>query len=212
MRSVEEAVTATLRDAILAGELKPGTWLRQEALSAQLGVSRIPLRDALRRLASDGLVRVDPRRGSYVASLTVDDVREIYELRLLLEPRCIAAAVGSLDDIALRRLDERFRAMRKARTAAEGLSARRAFYSDLYGLSGKARMTELIMRLRDDVHRYHVMARSAESTSAHDELMRLLHARDGRAAAKLIRDHLSDAARDLVAVLRAEQKNGNLSS
>ncbi len=208
LQSVEEAVTIALRDAILSGELKPGMWLRQEALSAQLGVSRIPLRDALRRLSTEGLVRIDPRRGSYVASLTVADVQEIYELRLLLEPRCIEAAVGRVDDDALKDLDARFRTMEKARTAAQGLAARRGFYSALYALSEKPRMAELIMRLRDDVHRYHVMSRTAESRGAHAELRRLLHARDAQGAARLMTAHLSDAARDLVVVLQEETADG----
>ena len=98
--SVEESVTSALRNGILEGELPPGQRLLQEQLAERFGVSRIPLRDALRRLEVEGLVRIDPRRGAYVAELTVADVREIYELREVLEERCMRYAVRALDDAA----------------------------------------------------------------------------------------------------------------
>src|SRR5713226_9598152 len=84
VRSIEEVVTTALRDAILSGELRPGERLLQEPLAEQLRVSRIPLRDALRRLEAEGLVRIGPRRGAEVASLTPADVREIYGIRIAL--------------------------------------------------------------------------------------------------------------------------------
>src|SRR5258708_11137368 len=96
VRSIEEVVTTALRDAILSGELRPGERLLQEQLADQLRVSRIPLRDALRRLEAEGLVRIGPRRGAEVASLTPPDVLEIYEVRIALEPDLMRRAVAAL--------------------------------------------------------------------------------------------------------------------
>ncbi|MBA3739494.1 MAG: GntR family transcriptional regulator, partial [Actinobacteria bacterium] len=104
VQSVEEVVTTTLRDAILSGELRPGDRLLQEQLAEQLRVSRIPLRDALRRLEAEGLVTMGPRRGAEVASLTTADVSEIYEIRIALESELMRSAVAALGPADLARL------------------------------------------------------------------------------------------------------------
>jgi DNA-binding GntR family transcriptional regulator len=206
LRSAGEAVTTALRDAILSGQLKPGTRLRQEETAAQLQVSRIPLRDALRQLATEGLVRIDARRGAYVASLTADDVREVFTLRLLLEPPCIAASIRRLDPESLTRLDALLDAMEVRQPPAAAFAARREFYFELYKLSGMPRMVEIIMRLRDDVHRYHVITNTGRSRLDHDTLREQLHAGDAVGAAKLLRSHLSAAEHDLAAILEREQR------
>src|SRR5829696_3252000 len=92
----------TIRDRILQGELPAGKRLTVRELAESLGVSVTPVRDAFNRLAADGLVAVSPRRGTYVASLTTRDVRELYDLRIMLEPAAaeIAALSFSEDEVA----------------------------------------------------------------------------------------------------------------
>ena len=97
-RSAEEAVTEALRNAIHHGYLKPDQRLSQAELAEQLGVSRIPLRDALRRLEAENLVRMNGRRGTWVSSLSVEEIREIYEIRFMLEARCTLYAVQNMND------------------------------------------------------------------------------------------------------------------
>lgn len=203
--SAEESVTAALRDKILRGEFLPGARLLQDQLATSFGVSRIPLRDALRRLEVEGLVRIDPRHGAYVAELGVADVEAIYELRQMLEPRCMRYAVRALDDAAVAETIRMSEAMdQPVRTADEGRRRRRAFYATLYGHAGKPRMAELIMRLRDDVYRYHVLTKVSESIHAHDELRERLRRRDADGAAATIAKHVRNAGRDLVDVLRRQ--------
>lgn len=203
--SVEEAVTGALRNAILRGDLVPGQRLLQEQLADRFGVSRIPLRDALRRLESEGLVRSDPRHGAYVAELSVADVREIYELRELLEARCMRSAVRALTDEQAEAIIAMSEAMdRPSVTPEEGRARRRAFYAALYAHGGKPRMLELILRLRDDVHRYHVLKKVGESLHAHDELRDCIRRRDAGGAAARIAEHLRGACGDLVEVLSRE--------
>lgn len=199
---VEETITSALRDRILQGDLPPGSRLIQDQLAASFGVSRIPLRDALRWLEVEDLVRIDPRRGAYVAELTVADVQETYELRELLEPLCMRYAVRALDDAAIAETVAMSTAMESpAPTAAVGLARRRAFYAALYARAGKPRMLELILRLRDDVHRYHVLTRVSESVHAHSELRECIRRRDAEAAAKVSASHLRNAGNDLIEVL-----------
>jgi len=205
--SVEEAATAALRLAILRGILPPGARLRQEDLAGQLGVSRIPLRDAFRRLEAEGLVRIDGRRGARVVSLSADDVAEMYELRIMLEVHCIRLSIRNLTDQAAARLLEMSEYMDRVATHGdEGRLSRRAFYAELYRHGGRPRMVDLILRLRDDVHRYHIIKNSGASVSAHAQLRDAIRTRDAEGAARIMRQHLRMARDDLVEILRQEER------
>lgn len=81
-----ELVTTALRQRILSGDLAPGEVLRQEALADELGVSRVPVREAITRLTGEGLLTKVPHKGAYVAELSIEEVQETFEIRLRLEP------------------------------------------------------------------------------------------------------------------------------
>jgi DNA-binding GntR family transcriptional regulator len=101
-KTAVELVVDDLRARILSGELPPGSALRQEALAEELGVSRIPLREAMHFLSSDGLVDHVPHKGTYVSMISVAEVREFFDLRLRLEPWLLHEAVQviSVDELA----------------------------------------------------------------------------------------------------------------
>jgi DNA-binding GntR family transcriptional regulator len=96
-KTAVELVLDELRARILSGQIRPGAALRQEALADELGVSRIPLREAIRLLSSEGLVEVIPHRGAYVSMLSLDDVQEFFDLRLRLEPWLLHEAATRID-------------------------------------------------------------------------------------------------------------------
>ena len=96
--TAQEAVLTELRRAIVTGELRPGEQVRQDALAEQFGVSRVPLREALKILEGEGQVTYLPHRGYFVAELDVADLREVYRLRDLLETEAVRAAVPRLTD------------------------------------------------------------------------------------------------------------------
>jgi len=206
VKSVEEVVTIALRDAILSGELPPGEPLPQERLAEQLRVSRIPLRDALRRLEGEGLVRIGARRGAQVASLSPDDVREIYEIRIGIEPGMMYRSVSALDNSASTRLVAMSVHMDElASKPAKGSKARREFYSELYAYARRPRIRKLALGLRDDVQRYHVIAALESSLHDHAALRECISAKDPERAAKVHADHLSRASADLVAALEGSR-------
>ena len=203
-KSVEDTVTETLRWGIESGRLAPGARLGQAELADELGVSRIPLRDAFRRLASEGLIELDGRRGARVASLTPDDIAEIYEMRVLLESTCARHAVTSLSDEAAAKLVALSLEMdRRSDDAAAGPAARLDFYSELYAYAGRPRMREAILRLRSQVGRYHVLNPGHRKNHAHTELRKAIRSRDGARAARVIEAHLIDARDDLLRTIRA---------
>lgn len=143
IESVVDRVYAALRARIVDGELGRGVKLRQEALAEELGVSRTPLREALRRLAAEGLVEFHPNRGAHVVELSPEDVRAAYEARLIVEPGAarLAAARRPSDQLAALRA-----AVEAQRTSADQLasySASRAFHLALVRASGNEYLVRL---------------------------------------------------------------------
>jgi DNA-binding GntR family transcriptional regulator len=203
--TAEESTVTALRRAILEGVLPPGERLRQETLAAELGISRIPLRDAFRRLEAEGLIRIDGRRGARVASLTAEDVVELYELRRLIEVHCIRLAIRNLTDAGAAALLAIEAEMDTS--ARHGMShGVRGFYGELYGWSERPRMVATILELRHDLHRYHAAKDVPLDPQIHAELAECIRTRDPDRAARSLRDHLRRSRDDLVAALRREAK------
>ena len=176
----------------MGGELAAGSALRQEGLAAQMGVSRIPVRDALARLAGEGLIEIRPDRGAYVASLTPERVVETFDLRVLLECDALAHAIP-------RHTARTIRAVRaiQAELEVEDETDRwaggdRAFHDALYEPSGRPQTLAMIGTLRNIVEAFYVAnlshdVRRARWKREHREIIKALEARDvDRARASLV--------------------------
>ena len=100
-----ERVVAALRRAILIGELAPGSHLKEPLLAQRFGVSRLPIREAIAQLDREGLVRVEPRRGAFVIGVTDQDIRDIYECRMMLEMAAIRRTAITIDASAIAELE-----------------------------------------------------------------------------------------------------------
>jgi len=202
--TAEEAVTDSLRRAIREGVLVPGQRLTQSEIAGQLGVSRIPLRDALRRLEVESLVQIDGHKGARVTVLTPADVAEIYEMRLLLEARCMAYSVDGLSvDEADRLSAVAMDSEDDTLTPGDAFNRRRSFYGDLYNNANRPRMRRTIMQLRDNVDRYHLLSDRDHAHHAHKELADAIAARDGERAAAVLVEHIAESRDDLIAELEA---------
>lgn len=203
--TAEEAVTAELRTAIREGRLIPGQRLTQSEIAGQLGVSRIPLRDALRRLEVESLVEIDGHRGARVTVLTPDDVAEIYEMRILLEGLCVKYAVANLDEAAAASLaDDAVATEGDPLEPREAFQRRRDFYSRLYAHASRPRMARTIMQLRDNVDRYHMLSNRSHAHLAHKQLAAAILARDADLAADVLVEHITESRDDLIAALHAK--------
>ncbi len=204
-RSAEDAVTDALRTAIRQGVLAPGERLAQAELADQLGVSRIPLRDALRRLEMEGVVHIGGRRGAWVTKLGPADISEIYEMRLILETRCTQYAVEALADDDIERIIGLSEEMdRNDLSPLDGFTARRRFYAELYRWADRPRMRDTVLQLRDNVDRYHILSDREHSHEAHEELRNRIRARDGAGAAAVAWGHLEEARDDLLATMEQD--------
>ncbi len=205
--SAEEAATGALRHAILQGDLKPGDRLRQEVLAAELGVSRIPLRDAFRRLEAEGLIQIDGRRGARVVTLSVDDVAELYELRRLLEVHCARLAIRNLTPAtAAALIDSGERVDETPGHITPGGASRRGFYSEFYRAARRPRMAALILQVRHELNRYHTLKDVPIPDGTEVELRQRIRELDADGASRLIREHLRTSRDALIGVLRRDAR------
>ena len=156
---LRDVVFNTLRKAILKGELKPGERLMEIALAERLGVSRTPVREAMRKLELEGLVVMIPRRGAQVANITEKDLNDVLEVRMALENLSIENACARMTE---EQLDELWKAARNFEdTMAEGNLVRLAeadvaFHEVIYKSSDNRRLTQVLNNLREQIYRYRV--------------------------------------------------------
>lgn len=149
-----ERVAQELRESILANELPPGTRLSQAELAQHFGVSRIPVRDALRALASEELVDLADRGAAVVTQLSVSDLQELYELREAVEPLASRLATPNVGRAELLRMEECLHRMERVDDAPAWLSANAEFHAQVYEQSRRPRMIRMIATLRNQTDRY----------------------------------------------------------
>ena len=180
-----------LRRLIVAGELRPGERINQEDLAERLGLSVAPVREALRVLEQEGQVTYLPRRGYFVTELQMEDLREIYELRRILEERVVRAALPELDDEALARIRKAaadcVNAVESGDVASE-LAANRRFHLGMFEGSSQPHTLRVIRLLWDSTEAYRALYYNSpeERRAAIDAHDRILEAITGRDADRLI--------------------------
>jgi DNA-binding GntR family transcriptional regulator len=203
--SMTDQVYALLKEEIIRVDRQPGDLLGEAGLAERYGVSKTPVREALRLLARDGWIVVLPRKGYLVRPLRLGDVREIFAMRLMLEPALAAAAAAVIDGDAVTRLRARVDAQAAAGSVRDALGAAREFHVALTDMAGNSRASATLADLFDEVRRLHFLLPSVEShitsreeLTAHQHLTGALAQGDGARAAELMREHLNEVSRALV--------------
>lgn len=195
-RTAHEYVLGTLRSAILGGSLAGGTRLVQAELAAQLEVSTTPVREALRDLATEGLVFFDPHRGAVVRTLDIEEVREIYELRITLEPLLIRRVIDQISDDELDHASELARRMQSETNLSAWVDLNREFHAIFGGADEGSRLAGILASLRDSASAYVSLSLEArpeqvlEANEEHAELVRLYRSRDADGVVELTVRHL----------------------
>jgi DNA-binding GntR family transcriptional regulator len=196
-QTAHEYVREVLRRAILNGELESGSRLVQAELAATLEVSTTPVREALRDLASEGLIRFDPHRGAVVTELNPEELREIYEIRQILEPHAMRQAVPALTDKNLETLRKLHQKMIDEKHSASFVDFNRTFHMAIYEAAASPRLTAIIRALEDAAVMY--IGASLKTSPGirdhaihdHGEILEALEKRDTEAAVDAIKRHLS---------------------
>lgn len=211
-RTSAEHVLEGLRKALIEGTLSPGNRVRQEVLASSLGVSLGPVREALAVLEQEGQVTYQPRRGYFVTALDMDDYREIYELRSLLETRAVTIALPQLDDEGVGRIEraaqECVEAAAKNDVAAE-LEANRRFHFGTFGSADQLLHTlKLIKLLWDSTETYRALYFNSQlarhdTIVAHERILEALKKRDLDSLLEALESHREEALQGVSKILSA---------
>jgi DNA-binding GntR family transcriptional regulator len=212
VRTLSEQVFEIVRERIVAGVIRPDTPIRQDALAADLGVSKIPLREALARLEHEGLIHSQANRGYAVHPLSADQADEIYALRLAIEPAAAAAGAIVADDAARVAARTSLAALEDARdsTPAEIAVRHRQFHIALVRPAARPLTTDLVERLAMLAERYVIAhlqpaGRYARADREHRDLLDAWCERDADTVERRMIRHLDTTRVDLRAELRDQR-------
>jgi DNA-binding GntR family transcriptional regulator len=207
--SLHDQVVAELRQAILSGRLKPGERLVEGRLADELGVSRNPVREAIRALASEGLIEVTARRGAAVATMTEQEARETIELRALLEGQNARLAARRQDKQIIKRIEavlNKGSAAVAAKRFDQLFDLNQLFHKELAAAGQNTVLGELLQKFRERTSMlFSPMdpGRQARSWEEHEAILRAIIKGDERAAATLAAEHVMRAGMDFLVGLNA---------
>jgi DNA-binding GntR family transcriptional regulator len=192
-----EAVYGEIRRRILTGTLEPAAPINQDALAPELGVSVTPVREAVRRLEAEGLVQFQAHKTVIVTPLSRDELRELYDLRLQLDPYAASLAATRATEDDLDEIEGLARAP-ASDDPLEQLIRNRAFHRAIYSCSGNNLLIETLDRLWERTDRYRIIlvrrdVAALVANREHVEIAKTMRARRPRTVAKMIRQHIADA-------------------
>jgi DNA-binding GntR family transcriptional regulator len=213
--SLHDEVASRLRDLIFSGELAPGAFIDEVAMSEVLSISRTPLREALKVLAAEGLVRHEPRRGCFVNQVTEKDLDDIFPVIALLEGRCAFEAARNATEAdleALEDLHERLNKHAKAGRITQYYEANYAIHEAIITLADNRWLAQVIADLRKilklaRLQQLHAPGRLQQSLSEHMAVFAALKARDPEGAEAAMKTHLTrqrEALRELARSRRSK--------
>lgn len=213
---LREAVCETLRDAIRKGILEPGERLMEVQIAEELGISRTPVREAIRKLEQEGYVIMMPRRGTYVSDISTNDVKEIFEIRSALESLATGLAARRIEPDELEKLQNLL-------VEIEGYIAKKdiekivetdiKFHGLLYQVSRNERLVNIINNLKEQLARFRTLSMSypgrlQETLEEHSEMVEAIANGDVSAARDAAEHHMERAEKTLLKAMRhAHSKN-----
>jgi len=208
-------VVESLREAILSGAIAEGTPLRQEELALKFGLSRMPIRDAIRQLEAEGLVTYEVHKGASVAVMTIADIAEIYDMRIMAECTALDFSFDNISESDLTTMHEIVSEMETVIEPHQLSELNEKFHFMLYSKADRPRLLALIKSLHDSVDRhlrflltnldYH-----RQSQLDHRNILNACAKGDRVAAQRCLAKHLSEGRDSIVSFLEARRNSGLL--
>lgn len=203
-------VADSLRNGILSGKIPEGAQLRQDELAAKFGVSRMPIRDAIRQLEAEGLVTTERNKGAFVSVMTIDDVVEIYDMRIMAETTALDFGFGDISNEDIMEMEKCIQAMATQRDPHTLGELNEQFHNFLYARSKRPRLLALIKSLHQAVDRHlrFLLSNLDYHQKSEEDHLTILEAcrRGNRELAKHVLRHHLEAGRDeIVNFLRRQQ-------
>lgn len=210
-RSTPDLIADALREAILRGVFQEGQSLRQDEIAAQFGVSRIPLREALKQLEAEGLVTLYPNRGAAVSVLSPEEAQEIYEMRMALETAVLELAIPLLTEADLQKAEAILEATEQETDIGRWAELNWEFHAMLYAPAHRSRMMAILKTLHVNIDRY-VRLQMAQmkylerSQREHYQLLEACKTQNTKAAVRLLKRHIGSAGQQLVTYLKENRQ------
>ena len=197
-----------IRDAIESGELEMGTPLPENLLAREIGVSRTPIREALRSLEQDGYVKIIPQKGAFVTEISLEDLKEIYDIRKLLEPFAALSAVNRIPEEEIDEMEKGWKALKKAALAGE-VDLTRVSEMDLLlhltitKYATNKRIGAIITTYHAQIKRFQKLSAQSlsnihETIGQHLEILEKLRERDARGLSSLLYEHIAKSESNIM--------------
>ncbi|WP_300277198.1 GntR family transcriptional regulator [Peptacetobacter sp.] len=205
-KPLRDVVFESLRKAIVEGNLKPGQRLMEVQLAEQLGVSRTPVREAIRKLELEGFVIMLPRKGAYVADMSVKDIIDVLEVRGALEGLAANLAAERMDENEIEELKKASEALNKAMETEdldEILKRDVEFHQRIFEASGNKKLTQMINSLWEQVYRFRAGYMSDQNAmqgiiEEHEHLIDAIVSGEGEKASKCAKEHIERAEQYMI--------------
>ncbi|NLW06924.1 MAG: GntR family transcriptional regulator [Clostridia bacterium] len=216
-KPLREIVFEALREVIIKGQLKAGERLMEVQLAEELGVSRTPVREAIRKLELEGLVVMIPRKGAYVADMSVKDIADIFEIRAALESLAAGLACESITEEEMEELERML--IKFAECVHKGeleklVEADTQFHEIVYRASRNKRLVQIISNLRENIQRFRAISmgmagRMRETLEEHKRLVEAINARNVELARRIAREHIENSENKVMEAIRDEMRVSN---
>lgn len=201
-----EVVFDYLRDAIMNGDLKPGERLMESAIADQLGVSRTPVREAIRKLEKENFVTMVPRKGAYVSKLTTKDILDVLEVRRILEGFATQLATQRMSESEIRELRKCYEKFDKylEKNNIQGMIEKdREFHDLIFKASKNDKLIHLVVELHEQFHRFRLIYFYEQATYGdvqhwHNKILEGIEARDPQMAKEFAERHVAEIERAVV--------------
>ena len=210
---LRDVVFNTLRQAILRGELKPGERLMEIQLANKLGVSRTPIREAIRKLELEGLVLMIPRKGAEVAEITEKSLKDVLEIRRALEDLAVRLACEKItkDELKeLKKAGDEFKKVLKSQDITEVAEADVRFHDVIYMATDNPKLIQLLNNFREQMYRFRVeyLKKSEvrpQLLAEHDEIIKYITEGNKEEAARVVTRHIENQALTVQDVIRTKK-------
>ena len=210
---LRDVVFKTLREAILKGDLKPGERLMELQLASKLGVSRTPIREAIRMLEQEGLAVTTPRKGAEVAKMTLKDMEDVLEIRDALDELAVRIACQKISDEQLKQLEdmkELFEKSTQTGNVKKIAEADVTFHDVIYEATGNPKLVTLLNNLREQVYRYRVEYIKDPKNyptliAEHEAILESLKNRDVKNAVEAMHVHVANQAEAVKTVIQEQE-------
>ena len=214
---LRDVVFNTLREAILKGDLKPGERLMELQLAAKLGVSRTPIREAIRMLEQEGLAVTTPRKGAEVAKMTLKDMEDVLEIREALDELAVRIACDKMSDEELRKLmdvKDQFENSTKSGDLKKIAETDVKFHDVIFESTGNPKLVSLLNNLREQIYRYRVQYIKDPTNypvliAEHNAIAEGLKKRDKDAAVSAMHEHVKNQALAVKSVIQCQDDGEN---